>query len=124
MAKFEFSKSKIKLEFPNCEFDVKITDTLHEDAVIYAQKAMLLDANVKDSANVEELRERKAAVVAFCEASIDKLVGAGAVDKIFEDEEKDFLVIVDVWAYVIGEITKGIKTQSSKYDVARVKGNW
>lgn len=120
MAKFEFSKSKIKLEFPNCEFDIKITDTMHEDAVIYAQKAMLLDANVKDSANVEELRERKATVVAFCEESIDKLVGAGTVDKIFENEDKEFMAMVDVWAYVINEITKGIKTQGDKYDVARI----
>lgn len=106
MAKFEFSKKVITLEFPNVKFDVEYTDD------VAAKFRNAGDALTKIAPEVET---NPALGIAEIKKCIDIMCGAGACDKIMQDRAVNIWDYIDVYAYIIREFNQFFADMTKKY---------
>ena len=126
MAKFKFSKSTIDIEIEDHVFTVDINDDLQAKAMELGRQAINLADVSTETMHTEEQEKLATEIIEFCAESIDVFLGNGAYDKIFEGRRKNYMEHIDVWGFIVKEITTAAQSYNqnvtSKYDTKKLPG--
>ena len=118
-SKFKFKDNGTVLDFGNAKFTVDISNPeLIEEVLQFAETAEEKAEKLKSEDDyIKGLRE----IISFCIEAIDKILGEGASEKIFEGRTVSMLDAIQVIDYIVEEVKKGKTTQFDKYSPDRTK---
>ena len=126
MAKFKFSKSTIDIEIEDHVFTVDINDDLQAKAMELGRQAISLADVSTEAMSTEEQEKLATEIIEFCAESIDAFLGSGAYDKIFDGRRKNYMEHIDVWGFIVAEITTAAQNYNqnitSKYNIKKLPG--
>jgi len=106
MAKFEFRNKKVELEFPNITVTIDINE--NTGTLINESSAELED-------NAERAAKNPQIIIDVLTKYIDKFCGAGVTPKIMAGDHRDMHDYIQVYWFIISEITAHYKAAKQKY---------
>ena len=99
---FKFSEPQIKLDLCGKEFFVTAGDDTAKICSDILSEAKARLARLKSGDSDEELCE--SGICEFLKSGIDRLIGAGSVDKIFDTRCQEISAMAELMCYIVTQI--------------------
>lgn len=120
---FKFKSQEVELDIAGKLFTINLAEAGSVDRILAfgyeaIQKADKLKAVPITGTPHEKALKTKGVIdeaINFTIEAVDKILGEGAVDKIFEGRRKDFLDVLDVLGYVLEEVKSASTVRVESY---------